>query len=621
MSDENYNAVPPPDSLKPSVPATDISAAIEKAKAVAAKYGAKNPSMSSDPNSQTAGKRTFDEVSDNNSNSQSDHINNRDYNSYNSNDADRSNKRLDMGSNKGSSHLNPSLSLSPPFHLYLFSMHHFFFELGYSGYNSDAPQSTQNQDSNNSWNNNNSYQNPAKDRFQDSYQSPHLDQSGAPGGDAYKNVGLYSSAGASSTQAQSDILTETMDIPAEVVGLLIGKGGETIKLMQSQSNCRIYFNQELKSESNTKSLIMSGPPQAIALARNIVEERLSQSSFIRNAAAANDPRMSLFKGGVPRATRPSYPNMQYGNRGNYPSPNYQQGYNPNQQQQQYNMPNYGQQSSGYPKRPQYNSNQQGYQQQNSGYGGYNQPPYGAQQGYGYQQQNYSQPQSYDPSQAAQHTGASQPQTDAPPSSATNPTDGQSNEAYYAAYYSQMGYQNYPGYGAAQQGTAPGTAPASASTPASQTAAASSTNTSAQASTDPNSQAQWTNTQYATYYAQYAASYPEYAQYAEYYRQLAASDPNGFPPTAATAASTTDATKDSSASATATATASTAADQVQTSENSSDPSSNAKSPNTENNTHDQQNTSSEDQSANKPTDTSDDAPKTPSVTNNSEQPQS
>ncbi|OMJ11627.1 hypothetical protein AYI70_g4289, partial [Smittium culicis] len=134
MSDENYNAVPPPDSLKPSVPATDISAAIEKAKAVAAKYGAKNPSMSSDPNSQTAGKRTFDEVSDNNSNSQSDHINNRDYNSYNSNDADRSNKRLDMGSNKG-----------------------------YSGYNSDAPQSTQNQDSNNSWNNNNSYQNPAKD--------------------------------------------------------------------------------------------------------------------------------------------------------------------------------------------------------------------------------------------------------------------------------------------------------------------------------------------------------------------------------------------------------------------------------------------------------------------------
>ncbi|KAJ1822728.1 hypothetical protein LPJ56_003058 [Coemansia sp. RSA 2599] len=41
--------------------------------------------------------------------------------------------------------------------------------------------------------------------------------------------------------------------------------------------------------------------------------------------------------------------------------------------------------------------------------------------------------------------------------------------------------------------------------------------------------QWTNQQTADYYAQYAATNPEYAQYAEYYRKLAEKDPHGIVP--------------------------------------------------------------------------------------------
>ncbi|KAJ2559933.1 hypothetical protein EV175_000046 [Coemansia sp. RSA 1933] len=41
--------------------------------------------------------------------------------------------------------------------------------------------------------------------------------------------------------------------------------------------------------------------------------------------------------------------------------------------------------------------------------------------------------------------------------------------------------------------------------------------------------QWTNKQTADYYAQYAATNPEYAQYADYYRKLAETDPNGIVP--------------------------------------------------------------------------------------------
>ncbi|KAJ1721460.1 hypothetical protein LPJ53_004020 [Coemansia erecta] len=41
--------------------------------------------------------------------------------------------------------------------------------------------------------------------------------------------------------------------------------------------------------------------------------------------------------------------------------------------------------------------------------------------------------------------------------------------------------------------------------------------------------QWTNQQTADYYAQYASTSPEYAQYAEYYRKLAEKDPHGIVP--------------------------------------------------------------------------------------------
>ncbi|KAJ1875741.1 hypothetical protein LPJ55_000367 [Coemansia sp. RSA 990] len=46
---------------------------------------------------------------------------------------------------------------------------------------------------------------------------------------------------------------------------------------------------------------------------------------------------------------------------------------------------------------------------------------------------------------------------------------------------------------------------------------------------PAEQTQWTNQQAADYYSQYAASNPEYAQYADYYRKLAEKDPNGIVP--------------------------------------------------------------------------------------------
>ncbi|PWA00717.1 hypothetical protein BB558_003229, partial [Smittium angustum] len=374
--------------------------------------------------------------------------------------------------------------------------------------------------------NDNSSMGRGPDQRAGSYQSPQFDSTGGQ----YRAPSFQ---GSTTSGNNPNIITETQEIPANVVGLLIGKGGETIKQMQSQANCRIYFNQDLNPENNTKTIIMSGPPHAVQLARTIINDRLSQS---QSMLAANESRGMR---GTSQRGRGGYT----AGRGGYQGAGYTQG---GQQQMGYEQQSSGYSGSAYPKQPMYggtpSAGAQGYQQQQSGYGTYPQQP-GYSQAYGYQGQTAG----YDPNQMA-------PQSQQYGSA---PADGQqSTEAAWAAYYAQMGYPNYQGYpGGSQQPSqnqsytvptqgsenAPATETTQVATSGDSTAATSGATGEQSAAGDSTAQIQWTNSQYASYYAQYAATYPEYAPYAEYYGQLAASDPNGYPPAASAAGDTATAT--------------------------------------------------------------------------------
>ncbi|PVV03260.1 hypothetical protein BB560_002274 [Smittium megazygosporum] len=428
MSDEKYNAVPPPPSLAPSGAPINLSDVLAKAKARAAELGVRGVNDSPDHPPPASSKRSYDDSEDSRS---------RD-------DFERDYKRHNPGFSRESSH-GPS-------------------------YGNSSFQQSPNSDQN---------------RYgQSQPPSAHNDHHSG-----YNPPPMYGSSASDSNQSTPQLITETMDIPANIVGYLIGKGGETIKLMQSQSNCRIYFNQELNPTNNTKTLILSGSAQTLAVAKN---------------------------------SRPGYPNMGYSGRGGYSGSMHNQ--YPPQQYQGYPQPQQGYSGGAYPNRPSY-SGSQNYSQQ-SGYGNYGSsgyPPQGS-----YPPQNSSQP--LDSSNRTTSSGTANAQPSDPQQ---NP---QSNEAAWAAYYAQMGYPGYSNYAAPQQPSAGVSTPQQSSSdqvPTAESSQQAATTGEATASSQ-SSQIQWTNSQYASYYAQYAASYPEYAQYAEYYKQLAAADPNGYPPNATTA---------------------------------------------------------------------------------------
>mmetsp|Transcript_40660 Transcript_40660/g.68079 ORF Transcript_40660/g.68079 Transcript_40660/m.68079 type:complete len:445 (-) Transcript_40660:543-1877(-) len=144
----------------------------------------------------------------------------------------------------------------------------------------------------------------------------------------------------------------SMDCPKEMVGRVIGRGGETIKGLQQHSGAKIQIDQT----GNPCKVTMAGPPQAVAEAQRMINDIINggDGGF---GGGGGYPQ----QGGYGAPAGYGYPQQGYGAPGGY-MPQPQAGY------------------GGYPQQ---------------GYGGYAAPQQGgAQQAYGQNmgyQQSYAQP--------------------------------------------------------------------------------------------------------------------------------------------------------------------------------------------------------------------------------------
>ncbi|RPB01007.1 eukaryotic type KH-domain (KH-domain type I) [Choiromyces venosus 120613-1] len=74
------------------------------------------------------------------------------------------------------------------------------------------------------------------------------------------------------------ILTETIRVPIDAVGMIIGKGGETIKEMQSSTGCRINVSSQFQQGDPEREIALAGTREAIARARIAIEEKVEAST-------------------------------------------------------------------------------------------------------------------------------------------------------------------------------------------------------------------------------------------------------------------------------------------------------------------------------------------------------
>ncbi|KAK9712429.1 hypothetical protein K7432_007147 [Basidiobolus ranarum] len=270
-------------------------------------------------------------------------------------------------------------------------------------------------------------------------------------GDAYRNRGQGGGfggpyGGAGGYGQGGNFENVTIQVPNDTVGLLIGKGGETIKMLQQQSGAKIQIEQVTGgSPGPERNIYISGTPDSVGYAKNLVYERTSTGN--RNSKGGSGRHSE--KSGEEYSQ--SYSQDPYSSAS---QPGYNYGY--------YDYQGYGQQQ----QQPGYGY----YQGQQAGAGGEAQDAASAQYpGYpSYDQSGYS---AANPSQEGDESvDNSNPATTS--SETANPAAGY-DQSQYANYYAQYGqyadaYQQYyaqyyqqQGYPYPPQGDAEGEAPEAA----------------------------------------------------------------------------------------------------------------------------------------------------------------
>ncbi|KHN86896.1 Far upstream element-binding protein 1, partial [Toxocara canis] len=88
-----------------------------------------------------------------------------------------------------------------------------------------------------------------------------------------------------------DVLIETIEVPDHCVGLVIGRGGEQISQIQSQSNCRVQMSPE-SDGNNMRQCTLQGTKMAVERAKSMIQE------VIARAGNRPPPNRGHFDGGM-----------------------------------------------------------------------------------------------------------------------------------------------------------------------------------------------------------------------------------------------------------------------------------------------------------------------------------
>lgn len=89
-----------------------------------------------------------------------------------------------------------------------------------------------------------------------------------------RGYGNYERQGSSGGgRGGSDHVEKTIHVPSEAVGMIIGKGGETIKDMQRTTGCKINVNQPSRPDV-TRKIDLAGSSRSLAEAERIIWEKV-----------------------------------------------------------------------------------------------------------------------------------------------------------------------------------------------------------------------------------------------------------------------------------------------------------------------------------------------------------
>lgn len=136
------------------------------------------------------------------------------------------------------------------------------------------------------------------------------------GGDQYGATLTYgpgSGAGVASASAEEGGLSFQLKMPNNMVGFVIGKGGENIQRMQAQTGGRIQIpkESEMKPGETHRTITLTGTPDAIADLRRKIDEIIAARLAQQSGGGGMGGGMGGMGGGAPQAPRAKPQDMDH----------------------------------------------------------------------------------------------------------------------------------------------------------------------------------------------------------------------------------------------------------------------------------------------------------------------
>lgn len=112
-----------------------------------------------------------------------------------------------------------------------------------------------------------------------------------------------------------DRINDSIYVPSEAVGMIIGKGGETIRDMQSNTGCKINVSQSSGPNETEREIGLVGSRDSIERAKRAIEDKV-ETVRQKNSGGGG------YRGG--RGAHRDYDNPNYGQPSNHSAPQSQQ---------------------------------------------------------------------------------------------------------------------------------------------------------------------------------------------------------------------------------------------------------------------------------------------------------
>merc|ERR1719244_895168 len=106
-------------------------------------------------------------------------------------------------------------------------------------------------------------------------------------------------------------IQENFSVPSNKVGLVMGKGGETIKQICSQSGAHCQVDKTAPEGAREKTIVIKGSPEAVDIAKRLISEKVNGGPGVYGGGGGGyhqpEPQFGGYDGGHPGGYQPQQP--------------------------------------------------------------------------------------------------------------------------------------------------------------------------------------------------------------------------------------------------------------------------------------------------------------------------